>query len=276
MGRIFVDAGADAKKSISGPDYWAIMARSDGRSCTVWSLKPPPAPIPCVLRRFDLMDVPTPTTANNTGLKTQGIDSSDADALYTAIAAAGPNGRYSARSVPIKAHILQRERFRGGFGYAVPTRGAIGRIKSFAEGGLILEVAAGRGLWSRLLAEAGAEVIATDAYAPSQSTFKPLAGSDFTFCPVRECNSYNAVQSIDANLLLMIWPPCSSLAHQTLLMFNGNKVAYVGDARGHLTASRAFIEALASDWRPVESVKIPQWLGSTDALHLYERKVARG
>lgn len=64
----------------------------------------------------------------------------------------------------------------------------------------------------------------------------------------------------------MEWPA------QTLSLYRGNVVAYVGEGDGGCTADDAFHEILDQLWEEIEDHEIPQWWGIHDRLRIYKRK----
>lgn len=167
----------------------------------------------------------------------------------------------------------RREEFRAKFSYAVPTRPAMRRLAKFIAGDTVLEVGAGRALWARLLLSYNVNVIPTDACTPLTSGYPPLKTSDDTFMPVRALTAIEAVSTIDANVLMLVWPPYDTvMASDALSRFTGEKVVYIGEGSGGCTADKAFHEQLESDWSSAGSVTIPQWPGIHDCVRLYTRK----
>lgn len=158
----------------------------------------------------------------------------------------------------------RRRQFIANFSWAVPTREAIAAIATFAQGRGVLEVCAGTGLWARLLAEAGVDIVATDALPPSGPAY----------ADVQVCDATAAVYAHpERSLLFICWPPfrrdCARLA---LEAFAGDRLAYIGDRR--FTADAGFYDLLARDWRLAAELPLPSWPGIDDRLYLYER--ARG
>lgn len=156
----------------------------------------------------------------------------------------------------------RRRSFIAYYGWAVPNREAITAIAAFVSGRKLLEVCAGQGLWARLLTAAGLEVIATDGEPP----------------PVLEHFAVEAMEVEAAVLahpecgaLLICWPPFQNeAAFRALRAFNGDRVAYVGDAR--FTAERRFHQLLADEWALRDQIGIPSWPGLDDYAYLYRRR----
>jgi hypothetical protein len=154
----------------------------------------------------------------------------------------------------------RRRSFIAFYAWAVPTRQVIDAIVRLASGRKLLEVCAGNGLWSRLTAGAGADVIATDA-APPRDVYMPVY-AEKAEAAVRahpECEA-----------LMLCWPPFrNDCAYRALRAFTGNLLIFAGDPR--FTADSQFHSLLLDEWRLEESIPIPAWPGLEDRVFLYHR-----
>jgi len=159
------------------------------------------------------------------------------------------------------AQTARRRTFIAFYSWAVPSRSAINAIAAFAGGRSLLEVCAGSGLWSRLLAETGVKVIATDAGPPTQ-----------TYLPVLTQEAEGAVREHpECRALLLCWPPFrDGCAYRALRAFAGDRAVFAGDAR--FAADRQFHELLKQEWVLQESLAIPAWPGLEDQAYLFLRK----
>jgi hypothetical protein len=147
------------------------------------------------------------------------------------------------------------------YAFAVPTPASIDRIGNFAEGGPILELGAGRGLWAHLLRAAGQPVIATDPWRNAEQ-----------WTDVACADAIVALERQPADVLMFIWPSLGRpWAADALRRFEGRQVMYIGEGRGGCTADDAFHDFLAVEFTEVATFDIPQWLGVHDRLHFYER-----
>lgn len=184
----------------------------------------------------------------------------------------GPNDANAVSVVGLREHIKQREDFRSQYSYAVPTDGAITRIKTFIAGDCVLEVGAGRGLWAKLLSDADVAIEATDVCRPEQSPYEPLTRSSDMFFGVKIKDAELAVLTTKVNCLLLVWPPNSAMAWTALRRFSGNKVVYIGDPNGNVTADHLFVDLLRNSFELVDQIEIPQWVASPDVVLCYCRK----
>ncbi len=136
------------------------------------------------------------------------------------------------------------------------------RARDFVGDRQLLEVAAGSGLWARLLTEAGVPVVATDSGAGLQPAWFPVEIADAQI----------AVRSHpECTVLLLCWPPFNeTCAFRALGAFKGDLLVYVGDPR--FTADKAFHDLLRKSWQCHETIPLPSWPGLDDGLHLYVRR----
>lgn len=127
----------------------------------------------------------------------------------------------------------RRDEFVQNYAWAVPTREAISKIQQFVGDETILEIGAGRGLWAKLLQDAGVKIIPTDAKTDESA-----------FTQVHRMKHKDALQTFGDNAILMfVWPEYNKVwAAKALRAFKGNKVIYVGEGGGDAPAMIIFIE----------------------------------
>ena len=193
------------------------------------------------------------------------------DSLWGEIEALGPIAR-QANGLPLRPETAYQARF----GWGVPSRQAIRALIRFAAGRPIHEVGAGCGLWACLLKHAGARVHASDGFSDVTNTAVSgvVSGRRPTFYfPVVRADSAEAADRAPAHsVLLMVWPPSwNPMAAAALAAFRGDRVAYMGEERGGVTAADDFFDLLDTRWTPVESHPVPQWALNLDKLTLYRR-----
>jgi uncharacterized UPF0146 family protein len=163
----------------------------------------------------------------------------------------------------------RRGYFTKHYTWAVPNKTAIQKIKKFAKGEKILEVGAGLGLWSSLLQESGADIIATDDFS-----WKKKNHDKRNFTKVEKLNVQNSLNKYnDADVLLLVWPPYDNpMANNALKKFKGNKLIYIGEGEGEATANDNFYDRLEKHWKQVDEYDIPGWVYTHDNMTFYERK----
>jgi hypothetical protein len=152
-----------------------------------------------------------------------------------------------------------RRTFIAFYGWSVPDRRAIGRIREFVGDRALLEVCAGNGLWARLLSGTGVRVTATDA--------APVAAASLV--PIEVLEAEAAVRAhVECTALMLSWPPFrSDAAYRALRTFGGDRLVYTGDAR--FCADERFHALIDTGWRLEERLPLPTWPGLADHVDLY-------
>ena len=190
--------------------------------------------------------------------------------FWEALAAAGPLAGQAGFDPYLVDDVLAAERaalqfdrrkaFIASYAWAIPSPEAVERIAEALRGRKLLEVCAGSGLWAKLLADRGVQVVATDPGLPSVRHFAvELLDAETAVGRHPECDA-----------VMMIWPPFKDdCAAKALRAFKGDRVVYIGDSR--FTADQAFHEELAKHWRAIAELRLPSWLGTRDAARVLER-----
>ncbi len=160
-----------------------------------------------------------------------------------------------------------RTELRRVYSYAIPEWGAVRALLDLSP---IVEIGAGNGYWAKILAGAGADVIAYDAY-PATWTNNYVNGIEWF--PVIHGNAFAAGMH-PGRVLFLCWPPYDDpMAHDALVTHRaagGTRVAYIGEGYGGCTADDAFHDALARDYTKTAEQSLPQWDGLHDRLLIYE------
>ncbi len=122
----------------------------------------------------------------------------------------------------------------------------------------VLEVMAGRGWLAKALSDEGVEVVATDDNSWDNKHSK--AASVF---PVRPMDAVEAALGIEADVLIMSWPPYGDDIATRVLEAWGESgpIVYIGEGKGGCNAPDSFFQ----HWRSLSDVVIP--LASWDGLH---------
>jgi uncharacterized UPF0146 family protein len=164
--------------------------------------------------------------------------------------------------------IIVRQIFVKYFSWAIPSVESILEIKKFANNEQILEVGAGNGLWARLLKNAGCNIFATDNF----STHNTDKAAIKRYIEVEFLSNSQAIQKYnEANVLFLCWPPTNSMSDESIKLFKGNKLIYIGEGNGGATGSDEFHSILWDDWKVVGNIIIPRWNIVNDQIYLYER-----
>lgn len=161
---------------------------------------------------------------------------------------------------------LARRRLVGEFAFSVPTAAAVRAVVRFAP--RLVDFGAGTGYWARVLAEAGADVVALDCTEQENEYLGQQIGRWY---PVQRGDVQDLVAHRDRALFLA-WPPYQDdMAVQALRTWGGNRLVYVGEGDGGCCATDDFFTLLATTCVVASRHPLPQWPGIHDALWLYER-----
>lgn len=129
-------------------------------------------------------------------------------------------------------------------GYSILNNKLIHKIKKYEP---ILETFAGYGLNSKLLQLSGVKCIATDLY-PSTDSYTKIIKID----------AIDAVNKYTNHTLFICWPGWYSTSHayDTLKVYQGNILIYIGEERDGAVGDSNFFNLLESEWTPVYSTKL--------------------
>jgi hypothetical protein len=165
------------------------------------------------------------------------------------------------------------------FSWAVPTLPVVMEIASFAPGGLV-EVGAGTGYWSRLLADVGTDVIAVDNFSewgrPSSdagNTAEDAAVEYPLFYDVINTDGTEYIRSGQAGerALFFCWPRGDFNAREGFPGYEGNRVIFIGEEEG-CTADIATQLLRTGCWEVVGAAYMPRWKCMNDVCVFLERK----
>ncbi len=159
-----------------------------------------------------------------------------------------------------------REAFTKLFGWSVPSRTALKQIKEFVGSDLVLEIAAGRGLWSALMRSVNMNVITTsivdDIYYDEDDMQKIWSDIELLDC-TEAVTKYS-----DANCLFISWG--NGQLDKCLQGFKGNKIIVIGERGG---CTDWFEDYEKYGFKLHSCVFIPRWTGIRDVVELYTRKI---
>ncbi len=183
----------------------------------------------------------------------------------------------------------RRQQFVSEYSFSVPTKNAIEKIKRFVESDTILEIESGRGLWAKLMQDAGIPVIPTDTYSGintknSSNTihtnnpyWESYAGNRQNYTTVHNTTALESLQRFDTNILMSLWPP-EKMIIDILLNFKGNKFIYGGVGYDNARPGTGFYycdlfyEFLCEQWTEIDTIDIPQWYGINDYIRCYIKR----
>ena len=170
-----------------------------------------------------------------------------------------------------KSH--QRRNFALRKSWAIPDKTAIKEIINFYHFhkiNYILEIGAGLGLWAGLLTIGGINIKATD--------IDPFVYLDEynpeTYTNVEHISATGAVVKYqDAECLSICWPEYDkSYATDSIKLFAGKYIIYIGEEQGGCNADDEFFDILRKEWIHIKSVYMKQWWGIHDGMDFYVRK----
>lgn len=152
------------------------------------------------------------------------------------------------------------------YSFAIPCVEAVRMLLALSP---LVEVGAGSGYWSRLLKEAGADVVSTDI--GKQEGYSLLWGCE----GVEELDAVEAVRRHPDRNVFVCWPSYKGAwaADMALEVKPGRTLAVIGEGRGGCTADDRFFDALENGYDEAGSLRIPRWDGIYDALGVHVRRV---
>lgn len=157
------------------------------------------------------------------------------------------------------------------FGWSIPCKSALEEVKNFVKDDLVLEIAAGRGLWSALMRSVGINVICT-SIIDGEYYNKEQMEKTWTDIELLDCEK--AVEKYrGANCLFLSWGSGNSL-YKALDNFIGHYLIVIGELNGCTDDLRNTDDSYTRydfDFVLVKEVDIPQWPGMKDKMYFYSR-----
>lgn len=148
------------------------------------------------------------------------------------------------------------------FSWAIPNGEAIEELVKHSP---IIEIAAGRGYWAKLVKNAGGKIRCFDSLEDNPNL-------ELQWTPVEQ-GSFSQVCNRPDHTLFMCWPPYDNpLAFNTLKLYEGKTFIYVGEGEGGCNGDDEFHQLLDRDWKETKTIEIPQWWGIHDYMVVYNRK----
>ena len=146
--------------------------------------------------------------------------------------------------------------------WALVYRGFARELAAWIGDRTVLEVMAGRGWLARALAEEGVSIIATDDNSWDDRHSK--SGPVF---PVVKEDALQAIVDVDADILIMSWPPYGDeVAAEALATWGeGRPVVYIGEERGGCNAPDSFWQHWRED-QGAPKIPLAQWDGLHDVV----------
>lgn len=183
-----------------------------------------------------------------------------------------------------QALFAERNRFVREFGFAVPTRAALDWLCRFSP---LLEVGAGTGAWARLLAQRGADIVATD---PKIGGFMHGGATwywDKTYHPVLPLAGKTAVRRWPERNVFCSWPTLGETwLRQAARAMRPGRTLFV--VREEATADERTWEYIEHHFEPIalaapepeaewidNTLELPNWYFVHDRLEAWRKKTRR-
>src|SRR3990167_1707194 len=149
------------------------------------------------------------------------------------------------------------------FAFPVPDEKGLRLIASHAP--KIVEIGAGTGYWAYMLSQVGVDIVAYDIEPYKNHRF------DAKWFEI-QLGDYTKVKQHSDRALFLSWPPCNDMAYDTLRIYRGDTVIYIGEWNRGVTAEEKFHALLEKKFDEIEVYEIPCWENLIDCLYIYKRK----
>ena len=164
--------------------------------------------------------------------------------------------------------MMLRNEYCKKYSWAIPNEHSLNEIKKHAP---VVEIGAGSGYWAKLLQDMGVDIIPYDISPPDSAERNTYHNKD-TWTHVNLGGTYKIKKHQDRTLMLC-WPPYeTSMAHDTLSMYEGFTIIFIGESGGGCTGDDKFFSLLEKEFVETNIIQIPQWTGIHDYMYIYKRK----
>lgn len=167
----------------------------------------------------------------------------------------------------LNVHFDRRSAFIYFYSFAIPTEEAITKLVDLEP---LIEIGAGTGYWSALIASRGGDVISTELATDNQ--LNGWSQRIARHCSINTLG--NATMAYIRNRTPFIcWPPNDTdLAVTVALRVQlGGKLAYVGEPRDGCTATKDFFDLMDDRFKIIDGAVLPTWRRLDDSLFIFER-----
>ena len=191
-----------------------------------------------------------------------------------------------------------RHIFTSNMSWSIPNNDTIELLCDFIEKGNVISIGSGLGLWEKLIElkskikNYNINIITTDdlSWYPDKKLIIYKNIHNFKLCLKAESDKKNTnikkLWKMPINLnhqdaikkyghydtLLLSWPPYDdNMAYETIKLFKGYKIIYIGEPIGGCCGNDEFFDILEKEWMLIKEIKIPQWEGIHDSIFVYER-----
>ena len=169
------------------------------------------------------------------------------------------------KSIGLHDSFVARECAVKRYSFAIPCVEAVEALVKLSP---LVEVGAGSGYWSKIVREAGADIVATDI--GKQSGYSKL----WNIVDVLQMSALDAVKAYPDRNVFVCWPSYNEgwAAKMAKKIKPGRSLVYIGEGRGGATADSDFFKVLDKYFNEVEQMSIPQWDGLHDFMSIFKRK----
>jgi hypothetical protein len=168
------------------------------------------------------------------------------------------------------ARIPNRQRLVRKYCWSIPDPETVAFVAGHGRDGLV-DPMAGTGYWAYLLTQLGVDVVSYDLNPGAELATNGWHGDDL-YAEVHAKDAAEAVRLHPDRTLLLSWPPHGQDGGaRTLAAYGGERVIYLGDARGGATGDDEMHDVLETRWREIDSHTPVQWWGQHDRVAVFER-----
>lgn len=168
------------------------------------------------------------------------------------------------------------------YAYAIPSPETLEWMSAFCGGRLVVELGAGRGYWAAQMARAGISVNAYDFEPPdaTENVSFPRAGKQMdVWHHIGDLDEFEKnVAGQSDYVLFLCWPPGwgNTMASEALASFEksgGERLIFMGQPKGGMTADEAFFDALSAGWELAsEDAQYVSWWNLADVAQGWVRR----
>lgn len=131
----------------------------------------------------------------------------------------------------------------------------------------VLSIGSGYAFIEKGLQLLGINIIPTDSYV------HPMTNVVYTWTNVEVLNHKEAITKYNTDILYMSWPTYDDpYAFESLKLFKGNLLIYIGEPENGCTADDDFYDLLEKEWNCKQEIEITNWDSIHDSIYIYERK----
>jgi len=148
--------------------------------------------------------------------------------------------------------------FQRKFSFTCPTKSIIKSMIKFIDGGSVLEICGGLGLWSKLLYDGGIkDIVCTDSMKYYESVkYKPKFHTT-----VIKLDYKIAIKKYPSNVLFTCWPEANcNIGTNSIKLFKGDKIIFIG-RKSCIDKYNNLINIVYKDkgYKIIDKLSLPIW-----------------